>query len=186
MSLILHVILYLSLAWIVFNVVYFGIVHRYFHTRAKYRLFALRDRLRRLRVDYPSLDPQIYKMMELRVNGAIGVLKDASLHRLFFAIFAGSFTQEEKDRAAEMEKTIEYINDNRNTELGAHLFDIDNQVMDVFYKAFRHNSPIGIVLLVYFIVPFFRSLPRIYGKIKQFKDSVVRETVPAMLVNAAK
>ena len=186
MSLILHVILYLSLAWIVFNIVYFGIVHRYFYTRAKYRLFALRDRLRRLRVDYPSLDYHIYKMMELRINGTIGLLKGVSLHHLFFAIFAGSFTQEEKDRAAEMEKTVEYISDNRNTELGAHLFDIDSQTMDVFFKAFKHNSPIGIVLLAYLIVPFFRSLPRIYGKIKQFKDNAVRETVPAMLVNAAK
>jgi hypothetical protein len=180
MSSIFYVIFCVALAWIAFNAVYFGCVDHCLQTKIKYRLFALRDRLRRLRIDNPSLDDQIYEMMELRINGSIGLVTEVSFHRLVFAHFADYYSQEEKKQAMEMEIAIRGFFDKRGTELEEQLYDVETQTMGALYDAFSYNSPFFSVLM-FFVTRFGRHISRWYKKWEEY----MLKPLPAMMVRAA-
>lgn len=172
--------------WIVLDTIYSLIICRYFHTKLKYRLFALRDRLRNLRIENPSLGNNVFRMMELRINGCIGLVHEISFLRLVIATCSDSFLSEkDKESALEMKKTVRWIMDNRETEIGKQLFDIEKQSMRTVRASFIHNSPL-IALLFYVIILIARFRPRILAKCKEIRDNYIRETVPAMMVNAAR
>ena len=166
MNFVLYIALCFAVAWIAFNVIY-GIVCRGIHTSIRYRLFALRDRLRRIRIDHPLLDREIGEMMELKINGCIGLVTEASLHRLLCAVFAGSYSQEEKDRATRMQEVIKCILDGKVTGLDSQLYsveirDIEEQTMKAFRSAFIYNSPFASAVMV----PIARIYQGIFSKIE--------------------
>ena len=187
MNILLFTLLCLVVAWIVLDTIYSRIVCRYIHTRIEYRLFALRDRLRTIRIANPSFDDHMFRMMELRINGCIGLVQKLSFHRLVVAVFSEPLTSEkDKKLASDMEASVRWVIDNRETEIGKQLFDIEKQSIRAFENSFSYNSPF-ITLLFYCVVkPIVRFRPRIAAKYKKVKDSFMKNTVPPMMVNAAR
>jgi len=169
MNLVLHIVLYIAITWIAFNVIY-GIVCRGIHTSIRYRLFALRDRLRRIRIEHPLLDREICEMMELKISGCIGLVAEASLHRLLLAVFAGSYSQKEKDRAKKMQEAIKCILDGKVVGLDEQpdnpynneICDIEKQTMEAFRDSFIYNSPFASIVMV----PIVRFYPSILNSIE--------------------
>ena len=173
-------------AWIIFDAIYSLIICQYFHTKLKYRLFALRDRLRNLRMENPSLDDNIFRMMELRINGCIGLVQEISFLRVIIAIgFDSFFSEKDKASALEMKKAVQWIQNNKMTETGKQLFDIEKQSMHAFQGSLACNCPL-IVLLFYVIRPIARFRPHIVEWYKKNKDILMRETAPTMIVSAAR
>ena len=189
MNTFLFTLLCIVVAWIVFDAVYSHIVCPYFHTKLKYRLFALRDRLRAIRIENPTLDEQVFQMMELQINGCIGLVPKTSFHCLVFAIFSKSLlniSEEDQKSALKMKEAIKWVVDNRETEIGKQLFDIEMQSISAFHDSFVYNSPF-VTLFFRAIRPIVRCLPKIAAWYKKIVDSdLMEKTVPAMMVSAAR
>jgi hypothetical protein len=181
----LFVLLCMVVVWIVFDTIYSLIVCKYFHTKLKYRLFSLRDRLRTIRIEHPALDDTVFRMMELRINGCIGLVREVTVLRLVIAIFFKPFLVDEKESAVQMQKAVQWITDNRETDIGKQLFDIERQSMAAFYESLAYNSLLVTFLFRYIIRPIAHFRPRIVEKYKRIKDDFMQETAPAMMVHAA-
>jgi hypothetical protein len=189
MNTFLFTLLCIVVAWIVFDAIYSRIVCPYFHTKLKYRLFALRDRLRAVRIENPTLDERVFRMMELQINGCIGLVPKTSFHCLFFAIFSKSLlniSEEDQKSALEMKKSLKWVVENRETEIGKQLLDIEGQSFSVFYDSFAYNSPF-VTLFFRASRPVVRCLPKIMEWYKKvIEGDLMEKTVPAMMVNAAR
>jgi hypothetical protein len=189
MNIFLFALLCLVVAWIVFDAIYSRIVRPYFHTKIKYRLFALRDRLRAIRIENPTLDERVFQMMELQINGCIGLVPKTTFHCLVFAMLSKpllNISEDDQKSALEMKKTIKWVSDNRETEIGKQLFDIEMQSISAFYDSFVYNSPF-VTMLFRAVRPIARCLPKITAWYKNIVEGDLMErTVPAMMVNAAR
>ena len=184
---LLFVLLCVLVAWLVFDAIYSLIVCRYFHTKLKYQPFALRDCLRTVRIENPSMGDNVFKMMELRINGTIRLVREVSFLRALVALFTEPpVSEKENESALEMKKAIQWIVDNSETELGKQLFDIETQSMRVFRDSFIYNSPYVALLYRYVIKPVARLLPQFAEKFRKTKEDFMRETVPTIMVYAAR
>jgi len=187
MNTFLFTLLCIVVAWIVFDAVYSRIVCRYYHTKIKYQLFALRDRLRTIHIENPSFDDRVLRMLELQINGCIGLVRRVSFHRLIVATFSESFINEEDRKSAlEMGEITRWIIDNKETEVGKQLFDISRQSISAFQDSLTCNSPLVTMLFRYVIRPIVLFQPHVAEKFKKVKDNFMKEIAPAMMVHAAR
>jgi hypothetical protein len=165
---------------LLFNVVYFNIVGIYFHTKFKYKLFALRDRLRRLRIDNPEMDEEIYNVVELCINGSIGLVSHLSVRNIVIAAFTSSINREDKDKVREMNRALDKIHQNQN--LGAwwsQVYQIEEERSRIWKQIIRFNSPfirLGKPLMVF--RPLVTSIMDTYNR-------CTTEAVPVMMIHAA-
>jgi len=173
--------------WIIVDTIYTLIVCPYFHKKIKYRLFALRDSLRTVRIENPSMSDNVFRMMELRINGCIGLVQEASFLRVVIALCTDPpVSEKEKLSAIEMQKAVQWIKDNRETEIGKQLFDIDRDIMHAFCSSFVCNSPFITQCFRYVIRPVAAYLPKIAERFRKTRDYFMQETVPAIMVYVAR
>jgi hypothetical protein len=146
-------------------------------------LFALRDRLRRIRIEHPLFAFETDEMMELRINGCIDLVPKASLYRLVRALFAGSYSQEENARAKKMQEIIRNILDSQGTKSDTRPYDneilaIERETMMALRASFIYNSPLVSALIM--LVARFR--PNILGKIEPNSARSQQHSVTKSLV----
>jgi len=145
MNTFLGIILLIAVGCILFNALYFNIFCVYTRTRCRYRLFALRDRLRRIQIDHPTCDRELCNSMELRINGSIGLIDHISVLDILCVRFVNSltdvFSDDDKKAAAKMAESLARIQQNKEGGLEKLLYEIEMERLKVFRDSVKYNSP---------------------------------------------
>jgi ABC-type ATPase with predicted acetyltransferase domain len=133
------------------------------------------------------MDDNVFRMMELRINGCIGLVREVSFLRVIVALCTEPpVNEKEKASALEMQKAVQWIKDHRETEIGKQLFEIEKEAMWAFYESFVYNSPFVILFFRYVARPVARFLPKITEKCRNTREYFMQETVPAIMVYVAR
>jgi hypothetical protein len=186
MSSTLFVFLCAAFCSLLFNVIYFNIVCIYIHTSIRYQLFALRDRLRRIRIDYPSVPEDVYSVMELCINGSIGLVSNLSVRNIFIASFTCSPNKDDLEKIRNMERVMKGIERDKETGTGQKIFEIETERSKIFERIIRYNSPYFMLFAAIYrwIKPLLRVIPAMRELVRRYNEQKT-EAVPIMVIRAA-
>jgi len=172
---LLFYLFWATVLFIAFNAIYFGVCCAYLHTKAKYQLFALRDSLRRLRIDHPleSEQSEIYEEIEARLNGTIFAIPNLTLRALIFSEISLRKNKEAQKNIDQTEKKFRQILQGINAEINQQLNDIEIKRIKLLYKTLAYNSPVlySLFLLISFINKFIRQQTVKLAQRKYFQNA---------------
>lgn len=171
----------LIIGYFILNILYFHAVCVYRHTRLRYQLFALRDRFRRIRIENAMFDRRLYDLMELRLNGSIGLVPYISVFKILYVRWFMSFSNEDKKVVKEMENAIDILRQNQNDMVAKSLYEIEIDRKQILRSSVECNSPYFtcVAWLIVCLLPFvIRGIQRLHTS--------AEKTMQPMMVKAAR
>ncbi|MDR0705520.1 MAG: hypothetical protein LBF88_11105 [Planctomycetaceae bacterium] len=125
---------------LLFDWVYFDLICPAVQQSLKYDLFAVRDRLRYLKIEDQNLDLETYRVMETRINGCIRLVSSWSVRRWLIDRLRGCDDRDKK-LIKKMQQIVRKILQKKNTNNTYHcLFEIETDTMRYFRRAILLNS----------------------------------------------